>query len=139
MATYDYRAGIKTASGLNILAGIWLIISPFVLGFFHYNQVSPLLNTLIAGVIVLILAACRVGLPYRNAWMSWVNLLLGIWLIISPFFLPEYINTFRATPNDVILGIVVGLLAIWSLAATPAVNRGGYAPPAPPMAPMSPR
>jgi len=139
VAAYDYRAGIKTASGLNVLAGIWLIISPFVLGFFHYNQVSPLVNTLVAGVIVLILAACRVAFPNRNPGLSWINLLLGIWLIISPFFLPEYLNTFRATPNDVILGIIVGLLAIWSLAATPAVNRGAYTPPSSPMAPMPPR
>ncbi len=134
MAAYDYRAGIKTASGLNILAGIWLIISPFVLGFFHYHQVAPLLNTLIAGVIVLVFAAFRVAYPERHPWLSWVNLLLGIWLIISPFFLPEYTTfTTRAVPNDVILGIIVGLLAIWSLAATPAVNGDRLGPPSSPM------
>jgi hypothetical protein len=124
--TYNYGAGVMTASGLNILAGIWLIISPFVLGFAH--TATPLWNTLIAGVIVGLLAIGRVVNPNRSVGLSWINLLLGIWLIISPFLLPGYGGAYYpsytvATPNDVVLGIVVGLLAIWSLASTPTLNR----------------
>ncbi len=126
MVPYDYRTGVRTASGLNIVAGIWLIISPFVLGFFRAP--SPLWNTLIAGVIVAVFGAVRCANPDRYPGLTWVNLLLGIWLVISPFFLPQYggaafPSVAAATPNDVILGIIVGLLAIWSLASMPTFAR----------------
>ena len=122
MATYDSRSGAQTASGLNVLAGIWLIISPFVLNFFRVP--APLWNTLIAGIIVAVLGAIRCVYPNRNPGLSWLNLLLGIWLIISPFFLPYYGHAATAAvPNDVILGIITGLLATLSLVSTPAVNR----------------
>ncbi len=85
---------------------------------------APLWNTLIAGIIVAIFGAMRCAYPNRNMGLSWINLLLGIWLIISPFFLPYYSHTATgAVPNSVILGIIIGLLAILSLVATPAYNR----------------
>jgi len=121
MATYDYRSGVRTASGLNILAGIWLIISPFVLGF--YPEASPLWNTLIVGVIVAVFGAIRCANPDTTPGLSWLNLLLGVWLIISPFFLPQYRTAPSPVPNDVILGIIVAVLAIWSLASTPTWSR----------------
>ncbi len=110
----------RTASVLNVIAGIWLIISPFILAF--ATAATPLWNTLIVGVIVLILAGIRASDPRNNIGLSWVNLLLGIWLIISPWVL-HYGDLRTAVWNDVILGIIVGILAIWSAVSTPGVRR----------------
>ena len=77
-------------------------------------------DTAVVGVVVLLLAWTRAANPDRYIGLSWVNLLLGIWLIISPFVL-AYSTSPHATWNDVILGIVVGILAIWSAVATPAM------------------
>jgi hypothetical protein len=40
------------ASGLNVLAGIWIIIAPFVLG---YDDGDPYWNDLVLGAIVFVL------------------------------------------------------------------------------------
>ncbi len=112
--------GAVVASVLNILAGIWLIISPFVLGFSLMPAATW--NTLIVGIVVLILAAIRAGYPLRNVGLSWINLLLGIWLIISPWVL-SYRGSTTPVGNDVILGIIVGILGIASALATPYSAR----------------
>jgi hypothetical protein len=113
-------ASAGTASVLNIIAGLWLIISPFVLG---YTALPVALwDTLIVGIVVLVLAWARAANPERHAGLSWLNLLLGIWLIVSPFAL-TYSTYPRPTWNGVIVGFIVAILAIWSAAATPAVPR----------------
>lgn len=110
-------AGARTASVLNLLAGLWLIISPFVL---KYNTLQVATwDTVIVGIIVLVLAWIRAANPIRLVGLSWINLLLGIWLIASPFAL-TYSNMPKATWNNVVFGVVVIILAIWSAAATPA-------------------
>ncbi len=45
-------------------------------------------------------------------WASWTNLVLGLWLISAPFVL-GYAGVAGAMYEDVILGIVIGLLALW--------------------------
>ena len=117
----------KVASTINVLAGIWLIISPFVLRFWHVSAASW--DNIIVGVIVLVLAAIRVAQPTRNLALSWINLILGIWLFISPWVL-RFSHERAATSNDVVLGIIVFVCAIWSLAASPRVGTRGpaYAP-----------
>lgn len=44
-------------SGINALAGIWMIISPWVLGF--SNDAKPTWSAVIVGIIVLVLGAIR--------------------------------------------------------------------------------
>ncbi|MCL4425773.1 MAG: SPW repeat protein [Firmicutes bacterium] len=44
-------------------------------------------------------------------WQHWVNLILGIWLIIAPFVL-GYGKSAGAW-NDVLVGIVVAIVAYW--------------------------
>jgi hypothetical protein len=48
-------------------------------------------------------------------WPSWVNLVLGAWLLISPAILHYASGT--AQSEDVLLGILVMVAALWSLAA----------------------
>jgi hypothetical protein len=49
--------------------------------------------------------------------LSWINVLLGIWVLISPWVLGF---AGHATPmtNNVITGIVIIILAAWSALAT---------------------
>lgn len=44
-------------SGINALFGIWLIISPWVLGFSHMS--SATVSAVVCGVVVLVLGAIR--------------------------------------------------------------------------------
>jgi hypothetical protein len=105
----------------NVLAGIWLIISPWALGFAGLPAATW--NTGVLGIAILILGAIRLG-TVGTQGLSWVNLLLGIWLIISPFVL-QFTGSTNGMWNAVIVGILVGLFSLWAALApvgTPSVR-----------------
>ena len=115
MAMLTYRKEqIMTASGLDILAGIWLLISPFVLRFSSHYAVT---NDVILGIAIAILAAIRFSGAFTQSWVSWVNVLLGVWVLISPWVL-RFSTFHTATVNNVVMGIIVIILAGWSALAT---------------------
>jgi hypothetical protein len=75
----------RSASGnswVNILLGIWMVVSPFVLGF---DSSKAIWNNVVTGALVGILAIVRWSI-HQQGW-SWLNLILGIWLVVSPFVL----------------------------------------------------
>jgi len=113
-ATTPRNARIFSASGINILCGIWLIIAPFVLN--YENLQVAIWNDVILGILVALLAIVRTfGVAWGGA--TWVTGLLGVWLIIAPFVL-NYGNNSVPRWNDIILGIIVVIFA-WSGAAVP--------------------
>ena len=101
---------VRTMGGLDILAGVWLIIAPFL---FNYSaNGGSIVSDVVVGILVLFLAGVQVvGDNYRLSWPSWINTLLGIWLIVAPFAL-GYPSGSAAIWNDVVLGIVVVLVSI---------------------------
>ena len=117
----EWRSTIIIASGLNVLAGIWLIIAPFVLG---YGSGDPYWNDIVFGAIVAVLALARISGAYRATWMSWLNMAIGIWVFLAAFWLDD---TTTAATNDVILGAVVFLLALASASASDDAATAGAA------------
>jgi hypothetical protein len=111
---------VRTASGLNIIAGIWTIISPWVYGFF--NGTGSVWNNVIVGIVIAIFAAIRFFGAASAVWLSWINALLGIWLILSPWIYGYTTNTGRMW-NSIIVGIIVLVLSVWSAVATNAASR----------------
>ena len=109
---------VKLASGLNVLAGIWEVLAPFILG--YAAEATPTTNAILVGLIVTVLAAIRFLGAYRAAWMSWVNAALGAWLIAAPFIL-GYFGTPRI--NDIILGIIIAFFGTWSALASSSAYR----------------
>jgi hypothetical protein len=97
-------------SWINILLGIWVIISPFALGFGYVPR--AMWNNVILGIVIAIVAIIRTSTSRQSAW-SWVNVLLGIWVIISPLALGFVLG--NAIWNNFILGIIMTILA-WSSA-----------------------
>lgn len=108
----DWRATVATASGINVLAGIWLIIAPFVLG---YGSNNVYWNDIAFGAVVGILALIRISGAYRASWLSWINMIVGAWIFVSAFWLD---NIARAAWNDVILGAIVFFLGLISATAS---------------------
>jgi hypothetical protein len=94
-----------------VIAGIWLIISPFVLG---YGGGDAYWNPIVFGAIVAVVALARLGGAYRATWLAWLNMAIGVWLFISGFWLA---STPRASWNEWILGVIVFVLGAWSAAA----------------------
>ena len=102
----DTSSSIRTMSIINGIFGIWLIISPYILS---YDTAQAKWQQTVAGAVVLILSLVRISAP-RQVWTSWVNALIGIWMIIAP-----YATGYKATAsfwNEVIFGILIALVGI---------------------------
>lgn len=115
----DYAAQARTASGINILLGIWLIMSPWV---FDYSGSPAVVSSVFVGAVIALLAAVRLASLYNTMGLSGVNLLLALWTIASPWVF-GYAANVGARIDNVILGILIATLAVWSASATVAVER----------------
>jgi hypothetical protein len=113
------RTQVQTASGLNIILGLWLVIAPWVLDYSSQN--NAVWNQVVIGLAVATLATARVAAPEKFASLSWTNFVLGTWLVIAPFILRynDTTNTAAIYWNDIIVGVLILALAAWSAIATP--------------------
>jgi hypothetical protein len=104
--------------GLNLLLGVWLVVSPWILGFTGVKYAPG--NAYVVGVIIAV-AAVSALLAFHE-WEEWVNIILGVWLVITPWLFgfgtlaptTETLAAFAATWNFVIVGLLVVGLAAWS-------------------------
>ena len=110
--------GVRWAAGLGVLAGLWILISPWALAFWGVGTATG--NNLIVGIAILVLAAIAYSGP-EEMWASWVNFILGIWLIVSPYVL-GFSMFGRILGNNIISGIVVAVLAIIALSVPTVVS-----------------
>ena len=71
-------------------------------------------------------------------WQDWANLVLGLWLVLSPWIL-GFSGTSSATWNAVLLGLAVGPLSLLHLRGGPpwAESATGLGPVARPL-PLDP-
>jgi len=67
----------------NLVLGIWLLISPWLLG--YATDTKPAWNAHAVGVIIAVAAAA--ALIAFQKWEEWVNVVLAAWLVISPHVL----------------------------------------------------
>jgi len=127
-AYHPNHGQVRLASGLTLIAGLWLIASPFVLTATH-----PMVMSNVAfGILVSVLAAVRLFGAYSQTWMSWLCAAAAIWVIVSPWAmlgnaLPG--PTYAMMVCDVVTGFVIASLATWSALATiseprVAISRG---------------
>lgn len=96
---------------VNLVLGVWLFVSPWALGF-HAALPGSSGNFFIVAVAMVVFAI--VGLNARWLWQEWVNLALGIWMIVSPWVIGFNTNT-AARDDAILVGIVAGVMALWAL------------------------
>ncbi len=117
--THDYAAQARTASGTNILLGVWLAASPWV---FDYSGRSAVVGSVIVGFVIALLAAVRLASLHNSMGLSGINLTLALWTIAAPWVC-EYADNVGGTANNVIVGVLIAVLAVWSASATVADER----------------
>lgn len=108
---------------INLVAGLWMIVSPWVLA--YQAESRPMWNAVILGVLIGAVAFSELFKVF--AWQEWASVLFGAWLIISPWVLGFSALT-AAMLNAVVVGIVVGALALWALGTDRDI--GGWFSPA---------
>lgn len=92
--------------------GVWLFFSPWILQYRSFSGVAAW-DAYILGILIAIFALSALARP--QMWPEWVNLVLGIWMIISPYVL-GFSNLPTATGNSIVLGILIALDALWAMA-----------------------
>jgi hypothetical protein len=73
---------LSVLPSINVVLGAWLIASPWV---FDYSGRSPVLNSVLAGALIALLAAIRLASQHESANLNRISLLLGFWTIVSPW------------------------------------------------------
>ena len=91
----------------SLLLGVWLVLSPFALGFAE----AAAWVTVVLGLFVVLLAVEGFVIP--SYLEEWGEILLGLALLVAPWtFGYEAVS---ATVSSVLSGILVILFAVWEL------------------------
>ncbi len=101
---------VKTGSGLIVLLSLWLIVSPWVLSF--AGSVG-MWDAIAVGVIGLILAWIRYANPLGASGLSWLVVLLGLWLIASTVLFGS-VGVMRVFWDYMIVGALYVIFGIWA-------------------------
>ena len=99
-----------------LILGVWLFLAPFLMSYGSFANAAAR-NCFMVGGAVAVVAGWV--LPSHERWEEWVNLALGIWLVIAPFALDFYGAQEAAAWNQIIVGILISGAAIWTLAERP--------------------
>lgn len=102
---------------VTLLLGIWLVISPFALG--YPASSAQAINAYVSGVVIALLAAFDLYKTY--VWAVVLNMLIGLWVAISPW-VPVTADRSALMSNNVIVGVAVLLLALWELRSDPELH-----------------
>jgi hypothetical protein len=118
----DENLPAQWQDALNLMLGIWLAVSPWALSYSDGSNQLAAWNAHASGVAIA--CASAAALIAYQIWEEWVNAILAAWLIVSPWFL-GYSGLEAAFYNQVGVGVLVGILALWSAATTS--DSGGLA------------
>jgi hypothetical protein len=91
--------------------GVWLLLSPWIL-LFQKDDVATR-NAVVIGFLIVLTEA--VTLSVFRLWEEWINVALGVWLVISPWVLN--VTSPAATANFVIVGAIIAALALYEVRA----------------------
>jgi hypothetical protein len=112
--TSDNVTAARNASGVVFLAAVWLFVSPFA--YYGVSDQRNAWNSWIAGVLMILLSGARLWRPLSFAAFSWVNMILGIWVAISPWVF-GYVGDSARLTNSLCVGLIVlgcSIAAVWS-------------------------
>lgn len=88
---------------LILVAGVWLIFSPFYMESYAVAG-SAALNCVVVGVLLAV--ASGIALVRPRPWEEWMNIVLGVWLVVAPFVL-GFEDVAAVTLNHVVVGAIV--------------------------------
>ena len=101
---------------INLVLAIILFISPWIFGF---PAGAASANAMIAGLVIGVIAIA--ALVSFAQWEEWVTLILGLWVVISPWVL-GFSAAATAAWVHVIIGLAVAILAaveLWMMSHNP--------------------
>lgn len=115
-ARHDLIAQSPTSQlvdGLIVLVGLYVAISPWIIGFNGLSSLST--SNLVTGLVVVLLGLGFAPAYGRATDASWVCPLLGVWTIVSLWIVQGPTLTLGPILSNVIGGAVVVLLGLGAL------------------------
>ena len=100
----------QLTDGAAILAGLYVAASPWIAGF--PDSMSLVMNNLIAGLAVAVLAAGFATFFGRTHGMAFVAPLLGVWVIVAPWVCHGVTTTDAMIWSNTVAGLVIVLLGL---------------------------
>lgn len=108
----DWRQDVVGVSGIAVLLGAWLIVSPFVL---DYRAGDASWHTILCGILVAALAVWQTIRRVTSPAPGWTLIAIGVWMFVSGFWLPD---SLQASWNAWGPGALLVFLGSVSVAAT---------------------
>jgi hypothetical protein len=107
MATTSFSPPKQWEDWVGAILGLWLLASPSVI---PYGEMAAAANASLVGFLLLAIEFVEVA-AFRP-WEEWINVVLGAWLVASPWVLGA---TVVAMANLVIVGLLVLALALYEI------------------------
>ena len=99
---------ISTLDCYEVAFGLFLFVSPWL---FAYVSEKARIDIWLSGAAIALIAVAAI-VAFAD-WEEWINLLLGVWLMISPWLL-GFMHT-RAMHVSILLGAMVAFIAALEL------------------------
>jgi hypothetical protein len=111
------RSNARLCDIANLILGAFLFFTPWIFGFEagHLTQ-----NAVISGIVIAVLAIA--ALAAFAVWEEWLNLIVGLWVLISPWVLGFQGNRTAMTVH-VVVGALVAILAAIEIWITQTPSR----------------
>lgn len=118
----DMWSTLKTQwrDSVNFVLGVWLIFTPLIFGFTDAGMFAW--NAYACGAVIAVSAAAAIA--NFHDWEEWVDIALGVWLVISPWVLGMAMMSAMML-NFVVVGLIVACMALWTEIS---VHRHGAKP-----------
>lgn len=100
----------KVADWVNLILGIWVLVSPWVLAF--SASTGATWSAVVLGVLVIAASAWALS-QSELMLVEWANLVLGILLFIAPWVI-GYFGSALPAWNSWIFGVLVFLVAAYT-------------------------
>ena len=107
MATIAFSPPKHWEDWVGAVLGLWLLASPWVL---EYGETAASQNAVFVGF--LLIATEFTALYVFSVWEEWISVMLGAWLVVSPWVLGVALVP---TVNFVIVGLLVLALALYEI------------------------
>ena len=104
-------------SKFTTILGIWLFLSPFVFDLYTSGVMTTVVwHSFFMGVVLI--AVSIVAVYHQHLWEEVIYLMIGFWLVASPFVL-GFTGEKIAMMNHILIGVFIGIDAIVVILQSP--------------------
>jgi len=100
------------AFGLALLAGLYVAVSPWIVGFSHAKGLSQ--SDLIVGIAAAIMSYGFATALDRTHGLTWTLPVLGLWVIVSPWILHGHAVSAGMAWSHVLAGLVLACMGLFA-------------------------